>query len=460
MIMDQKFANKTKQKTMRPYIKKVLEIVQQRNDSEPIFLQAVDEVLASLGPVIDEHTNIERYNILERVCEPERQHIFRVVWEDDSGKIRMNRGFRTAFNGALGPSKGGLRFHPNVNMDVIKFLAFEQVFKNSLTGLQIGGGKGGSDFDPKGKSDTEVMRFCQSFMSELFRYIGIRTDVPAGDIGVGEREIGFLFGQYKRLTNRYDLGVLTGKGVGSGGSLVRKEATGYGCVYFSREMLKRKNESLKGKIVIVSGSGNVATYAIKKLQELGAKVVACSDSTGYIYDKESIDLPALIQLKEIERKRICEYVTKRPHAQFHPSARIWNVPCEFAFPCAIQNELDINDAKTLVKNGCKMVCEGANMPSTPDAIRYFHKEGVLFAPGKAANSGGVAVSALEMEQNASWASWGFEQVDKKLQEIIKGVHDTCVYYMERYNDPYNYVTGANIGGFLRVVNAMVAHGTL
>ena len=445
---------------MHPYIKKVLEIVQQRNYSEPIFLQSVAEVLESLGPVIDEHPDIERYNILERICEPERQHLFRIVWEDDKGEIQINRGFRTAFNGALGPSKGGLRFHPGVNMGVIKFLAFEQVFKNSLTGLQIGGGKGGSDFNPKGKSDTEVMRFCQSFMSELFRYIGIRTDVPAGDIGVGEREIGFLFGQYKRLTNRYDLGVITGKGIGVGGSLARKEATGFGCVYFGQEMLHRKGDCFKGKIAIVSGSGNVAVYAIQKLQELGATVVACSDSGGYIYDKNGIEIEHLIQLKEVKRKRINEYVEKHPHAEFKKGEKVWNVPCDYAFPCAIQNELDLNDAKKLLANGCKMVCEGANMPSTPDAIRLFHKEGILFAPGKAANSGGVAVSALEMQQNASWNSWNFEKVDRKLQEIIKGVHDRCVYYMEHYNDPNNYVTGANIGGFLRVVTAMLSYGTL
>lgn len=441
---------------MHPYIKQVLEIVQKRNQNEPTFLQAVDEVLETLDPVIEEYPKIEEFNLLERMCEPERQHIFKVTWEDDQKNLRVNRGFRVAFNGTLGPYKGGIRFHPTVNLGVLKFLAFEQTFKNSLTGLQIGGGKGGSDFDPKGKSEREIMRFCHSFMTELARYLGPNIDVPAGDIGVGGREVGYFYGQYRHITGRYDLGVLTGKDISIGGSLARKQATGYGCVYFAQEMLTRKGEGLKGKTAVVSGSGNVALYTIEKLQQLGAKVVACSDSDGYIYDPQGLNFEHLHALKELDRKRLHEYTKKYPKAHFKEDKKVWEVPCDLAFPCAIQNELDSKDAEMLIKNKCILVSEGANMPVTPDAIRILQKKHVLYAPGKAANAGGVAVSALEMQQNACWSSWTFQEVDNKLHDIMKEIHRKCVYYSEKYEQPNNYVVGANIAGFLRVVDGMLA----
>lgn len=445
---------------MHPYIAEIFEIVRKRNHSEPVFLQAVREVLETLGPLIDEHPEIEKQNLLERICEPERQIIFRVVWEDDAGNVHVNRGFRTNFNSTLGPYKGGLRFHPTVNMGVIKFLAFEQVFKNSLTGLQLGGGKGGADFNPRGRSSSEVMRFCQSFMTALHRHIGDRTDVPAGDIGVSGREIGYLFGQYKRLTNRFDAGVLTGKDASFGGSLARVEATGFGCVYFAQEMLKRKGESLEGKRCVVSGSGNVALYAIRKLQQLGATVYACSDSNGMVFDPDGIDFDTVRMIKEVERERISKYVEMRPKAQYREGERVWEVPCDCAFPCATQNELELEDAKKLINSECQIVCEGANMPTTPDAVRALRQAKILFGPGKAANAGGVAVSALEMQQNAGWENWTFEQVDGKLQEIMKHIHGTCVHYAERYSQEDDYVGGANIGGFLRVAQGMVAHGLI
>ncbi|HCR36705.1 MAG TPA: NADP-specific glutamate dehydrogenase [Opitutae bacterium] len=445
---------------MHPYIKKTLEVVAARNHSEAIFLQAVHEVLETLEPIVNEHPEIEKFNLLERMCEPERQTIFRVTWQGDDGKVHVNRGFRVAFNGALGPYKGGLRFHPTVIPGVIKFLAFEQVFKNSLTGLQIGGGKGGSDFDPHGRSDAEIMRFCQSFMSELYHIIGDRTDVPAGDIGVGAREIGFLFGQYKRLTKRHDLSVLTGKGVDWGGSLVRKEATGYGCVYFAEDMLATRQEGFKGKTCIVSGSGNVAIYAMEKLKQLGAKVVACSDSSGYIYDKNGIDLDLIKELKEIKRERVSAYVDKYPSAEFKPKANIWEVPCDAAFPCATQNEIDEASAKMLVKNGCQLVSEGANMPTTPEGIRVFQDGGLLYGPGKAANAGGVAVSALEMQQNVGWARWSFEEVDEKLRTIMRDIHTSCLSHAERYGKKGDYVMGANVAGFIRVAKAVTAYGLI
>ncbi|MEX0332570.1 MAG: NADP-specific glutamate dehydrogenase [Puniceicoccaceae bacterium] len=449
-------------KTLPQPIKDTLDWVHARNHSEPVFIQAVDEVLHSLAPVIDAFPQILEQNLLQRVCEPERQLIFRVIWQDDKGKVQVNRGFRVKFNSALGPYKGGLRFHPTVNLGVIKFLGFEQIFKNSLTGLSIGGGKGGSDFDPKGKSDSEIMRFCQSFMTELYRHIGPSEDVPAGDIGVGGREIGYLFGQYKRLTNRYDLGVITGKDTAWGGSLVRKEATGFGAVYFLDEMLKRKGEALKGKTAVVSGSGNVAIYAIRKLMDLGAKVVACSDSGGAVHDPGGLDYDQLREIKEIERGRIETYARRCPAATFIPrdQASIWTIPCDVALPCATQNELNGEDAMALVKNGCIAVSEGANMPSTPEAIEVFLREKVLFGPGKAANAGGVAVSALEMQQNAALSTWTFAEVDKRLQDTMASIHGTCVHYAKKFSEPDNYVDGANIGGFLRVAQAMLSHGVV
>ena len=449
-------------RTLPRPIKETLDWVHARNHSEPVFIQAVDEVLNSLAPVIDAFPQILEQNLLQRVCEPERQLIFRVIWQDDKGGVQVNRGFRVKFNSALGPYKGGLRFHPTVNLGVIKFLGFEQIFKNSLTGLSIGGGKGGSDFDPKGKSESEVMRFCQSFMTELYRHIGPSEDVPAGDIGVGAREIGYLFGQYKRLTNRYDLGVITGKDTAWGGSLVRKEATGFGAVYFLDEMLRRKGDSLKGKTAVVSGSGNVAIYAIRKLMDMGAKVVACSDSGGTIHDPGGLDFDHLREIKEIERGRIETYARRCPGSKFIPrdKASIWTIPCEVALPCATQNELNAEDALTLVRNGCIAVSEGANMPSTPEAIEVFLREKVLFGPGKAANAGGVAVSALEMQQNASLATWTFAEVDKRLKETMASIHGTCVHYARKFSDPDNYVDGANIGGFLRVAQAMLSHGVV
>jgi len=443
---------------MHPYLERTLEIVRQRNHREPVFLQAVEEVLSTLDPMVEEHPEIEELNLFERLCEPERQLIFRVAWKDDAGVVRVNRGFRIEFSSVLGPYKGGLRFHPTVNLGVVKFLGFEQIFKNSLTGLNLGGGKGGADFDPHGKSDDEVMRFCQAFMGELFRHIGAQRDVPAGDIGVGAREIGYLFGQYKKLTNRYELGVLTGKGVSWGGSQVRTEATGFGAVYFAQDMLRAAGDGLAGKRVVVSGSGNVATYAIKKLHELGATVVACSDSGGSIIHEDGIDVAALRQVKEVQRGRISDYRDYHGDAEYRAGVSVWDIPCDLAFPCATQNELTGDDAQKLIENGVKLICEGANMPCTPDAIEAFRRVGVLFGPAKAANAGGVAVSALEMQQNAGLERWTFERVDGELKTIMSGIFEQCCHCAEKYSEPGDYITGANIGGFLRVAQAMISHG--
>jgi glutamate dehydrogenase (NADP+) len=431
-----------------------------RNPGEAEFHQAVQEVLECLGPVLARYPEFGRNRIIRRICEPERQIIFRVPWVDDQDEVHINRGFRVEFNSALGPYKGGLRFHPSVYLGIIKFLGFEQIFKNALTGLPVGGGKGGSDFDPKGKSDGEVMRFCQSFMSELYRHLGEYTDVPAGDIGVGTREVGFLFGQYKRITNRYESGVLTGKGLDWGGSLVRTEATGYGTVYFVEEMLKVRGDSLEGKTAVVSGSGNVAIYTIEKIHELGGKVVACSDSNGYVYDEQGIDLDVVKLLKEVQRRRIKEYVEKRPHAKYIEKGNIWEVPCEVAMPSATENEISGKDAKTLVENGCVAVGEGANMPTTPEGIKIFLEAKIAFGPGKAANAGGVATSALEMQQNASRDSWTFEFTDKRLHEIMSNIHQACYETAEEFGSPGNYVVGANVAGFVKVAKAMLALGII
>ena len=440
------------------YLKNVFEQVQQRNANEPEFLQAVEEVLESLEPVVEAHPEYEAAGLIERLVEPERVIYFRVPWVDDNGKTQVNRGFRVQFNSAIGPYKGGLRFHPSVYQGIIKFLGFEQVFKNSLTGLPIGGGKGGSDFDPKGKSDGEVMRFCQSFMTELSKHIGADTDVPAGDIGVGAREIGFMYGQYKRLRNEFT-GVLTGKGLTYGGSLARTEATGFGLCYFTEAMLKANGKSFDGKTVVISGSGNVAIYATKKATELGGKVVALSDSNGYIYDKNGIDLDCVKQIKEVERKRIKEYVNTHPEAEYHEGCKgIWTVPCDIALPCATQNELDEESAKALVANNCFAVAEGANMPSTPEAIAVFQSNGILFGPAKAANAGGVATSALEMSQNSMRYSWTFDEVDAKLKGIMEGIFEKCDSASKEYGKEGNYVMGANIAGFQKVAEAMMAHG--
>lgn len=434
--------------------------VVQRNPGEVEFHQAVREVFESLGPVLGKYPEFGEHKIIERICEPERQIIFRVPWQDDLGQVRINRGFRVQFNSALGPYKGGLRFHPSVYLGVVKFLGFEQIFKNAITGMPIGGAKGGSDFDPKGRSDSEIMRFCQSFMSELHRSIGEYTDIPAGDIGVGTREIGYLFGQYKRLTNRYESGVLTGKGLNWGGARARKEATGFGTVFFLREMLATTGDELEGKTCIVSGAGNVAIYAIKKLQQLGAIVVGCSDSSGYIYDEKGLDLELIQQLKEVERRRIKDYVSTHPHARYVPDGNLWEIPCDLALPCATQNELTGKDAAKLLKNGCIAVAEGANMPTTPEGIRIFLEAGIAFGPGKAANAGGVATSALEMQQNASRDSWDYEFTEKRLKEIMKGIHHRCHETAEEFGTPGNYVNGANIAGFIRVAQAMVALGLI
>ncbi len=441
------------------YVKEVLETVARRNPNEPEFFQAVTEVLESLEPVMERHPEYVEAGILERIVEPERAVIFRVPWVDDNGKVQVNRGMRFEFNSAIGPYKGGLRLHPSVNASIIKFLGFEQVFKNSLTGLPMGGGKGGSDFDPKGKSDMEIMRFCQSFMTELQRHIGADTDVPAGDIGVGGREIGFMFGQYKRLKNRFE-GVLTGKGLTWGGSLVRTEATGYGLVYIVDEMIKdMKNESFAGKKVIVSGSGNVAIYAVQKIQSLGGTVVAMCDSNGYIVDEKGIDLPTIQKIKEVERKRIKEYVSYHPHAKYFDGCdAIWTVPCDIALPCATQNELDEGAAQILVKNGCIAVGEGANMPCTPEAVAVLQKAGVMFVPGKAANAGGVAVSGLEMSQNSMRYSWTFEETDAKLKQIMIDIYTKASEAAKEYGKPGDLVVGANIAGFMKVAEAMLAQG--
>ncbi|WP_336087419.1 NADP-specific glutamate dehydrogenase [Nocardia sp. SSK8] len=435
--------------------------VLRRNPGETEFHQAVHEVLDSLAPVVAKHPQYADAAVIRRLCEPERQIIFRVPWVDDSGAVQINRGFRVEFNSALGPYKGGLRFHPSVYLGIVKFLGFEQIFKNSLTGLPIGGGKGGSDFDPKGRSEGEVMRFCQAFMTELYRHLGEHTDVPAGDTGVGGREIGYLFGQYKRITNRYESGVLTGKGLTWGGSQVRREATGYGVVFFVKEILAATGRSLEGRRVVVSGSGNVAVYAIEKVQELGGTVVACSDSSGYVVEEQGIDLEVLKEIKEVRRGRIAEYAAARPGtARFVPDGSLWEVPCDIALPCATQNELDGAAAGKLVANGCQIVAEGANMPCTPEAVRVFGAAGVVFAPGKAANAGGVATSALEMQQNASRDSWSFEHTEERLAEIMRGIHDRCLATADEYGVPGNYVAGANIGGFIQVADAMLALGVI
>jgi glutamate dehydrogenase (NADP+) len=434
--------------------------IERRNQGERDFLQAVDEVLASLGPLVAKHPEFLEGKLIDRICEPERQIIFRVPWTDDDGVVQVNRGFRIEFNSALGPYKGGLRFHPSVTLDVVKFLAFEQIFKNALTGMPIGAGKGGSDFDPKGRSDGEIMRFCQSFMTELHRHLGEYTDVPAGDIGVGEREIGYLFGQYKRITNRYEGGVLTGKGLDWSGSRVRKEATGYGCVYFAEEMLAARGESLEGRTCVVSGSGNVAIYTIEKLQQLGAEVVACSDSGGRVHDPDGIDLDLVKELKEVRRRRISEYVQHRSGADYRDGASVWEVPCEAAFPSATQNELNGADAEKLIAGGVRVVAEGANMPCTPDAVRAFQEAGVAFGPGKAANAGGVATSALEMQQNASRDRWSFAKTDDRLHDIMTNIHRRCRESAEEFGTPDDYVLGANIAGFRKVARATRALGVI
>lgn len=442
-----------------PRVMKFMEKIEKKNAHEPEFLQAVREVAETVIPFMDEHPEYAEAKILERIAEPERVIMFRVPWVDDKGQFQINRGFRIQMNSAIGPYKGGLRFHPSVTLSILKFLAFEQVFKNSLTTLPMGGGKGGSDFDPKGKSDNEVMRFCQSFMTELFRHIGNDTDVPAGDIGVGGREVGYMFGQYKRLSNEFT-GVLTGKGLTFGGSLIRPEATGYGCVYFTQEMLKTKGDSFKGKTVVVSGSGNVAQYAIEKTLQLGGKVVTASDSDGFVYDAAGFTtekLAFLMELKNNKRGRIKEYADKYK-CEFHAGKTPWGIKCDIALPCATQNELNGKDAETLVKNGCMAVAEGANMPSTPEAVEIFLNKKIFFAPGKASNAGGVATSGLEMSQNSLRYSWTKEEVDQKLFRIMVDIHDTCVKYGTDKNGYVNYVKGANIGGFVKVADAMLAQG--
>jgi glutamate dehydrogenase (NADP+) len=442
-------------------VEPIYQEIVRRNPDEPEFHQAVREVLDSLGPVLAKHPEFAEHKIIERICEPERQIIFRVSWQDDDGDVRINRGFRVEFNSALGPFKGGLRFHPSVSLGIVKFLGFEQIFKNSLTRLPIGGAKGGADFDPKGRSDDEVMRFCQSFMTELYRHLGEYTDVPAGDSGVGQREIGYLFGQYKRITNRYESGVLTGKGLEWGGARVRTEATGYGTAFFAEEMLRARDESFDGRKVVVSGSGNVAIYAIQKVHELGGTVVACSDTGGVVHDPAGIDVDLLREIKEVERARISVYADRRDGATFRErdhDTTIWTIPCDVALPCATQNELTGRDAAALIANGCTIVAEGANMPTTPSGIRAFHEAGVAFGPGKAANAGGVATSALEMQQNASRDRWSFAYTEDRLHEIMRNIHRTCYETADEFGDPGNYVTGANIAGFRRVARAMVSLG--
>ena len=439
------------------YVDSVIEQVKTKNANEPEFIQAVTEVLTSLKPVIDANPEYEKAGLLERIVEPERVIMFRVPWVDDSGKVQVNRGFRVQFNSCLGPYKGGLRLHPSVNLGIIKFLGFEQIFKNSLTTLPMGGGKGGSDFDPKGKSDAEVMRFCQSFMTELCKHVGADTDVPAGDIGTGAREIGYMFGQYKRIRNVWE-GVLTGKGLSYGGSLARTEATGYGLIYFVQEYLKGKGDSFEGKTVAVSGSGNVAIYATEKAQQLGAKVVTLSDSTGWVYDANGIDLDLVKQIKEVERGRISEYAKRREGVEYHEGRGVWTIKVDIALPCATQNELFIEDAKTLVANGCQIVAEGANMPTTMDATQYLQDNGVVFMPGKAANAGGVATSGLEMSQNSERLSWSFEEVDAKLQGIMVNIFHAADDAAREYGVEGDYVAGANIAGFKKLADAMLAQG--
>ena len=445
---------------MTAAIDKVYADVIRRNPGEHEFHQAVHEVLTSLEPVLAKDPHYADNALLERLVEPERQIIFRVPWVDDAGNVQVNRGFRIEFNSALGPYKGGLRFHPSVNAGIIKFLGFEQIFKNALTNQGIGGGKGGSDFDPHGRSDAEIMRFCQSFMTELSRHIGPHVDVPAGDIGVGGREIGYLFGQYKRLRNSYDAGVLTGKGLAWGGSLVRTEATGYGTVLFAQSMLATRGQSMEGQRVVVSGAGNVAIYAIEKAQALGAKVVTFSDSSGYVVDEAGVDLELLKQVKEVERGRVADYVKRRPSAQLVTGGSIWDVTCSVALPCATQNELNGDAAVRLLRNGCGVVAEGANMPSTPEAVEHFQAAGILYAPGKAANAGGVATSALEMEQNASRSRWDFATAEAKLTGIMADIHHSCLEAADTYGRPGDYVLGANAAGFVRVADVMNAFGII
>ena len=445
----------------KQYCEELYERVVKRNANEPEFHQAVQEVLESLIPVLEKHPEYIKLGIVESIVEPERQIVFRVPWVDDAGNVQVNRGFRTQFNSAIGPYKGGLRLHPSVYSGIIKFLGFEQVFKNSLTGLPIGGSKGGSDFDPKGKSDIEVMRFCQSFMTELYRHIGQDVDVPAGDIGTGAREIGYMFGQFKRIKNAYEAGVLTGKGLTYGGSLARTQATGYGLVYFVNEMLQAKGQSIEGKTVVVSGSGNVAIYAVEKIHQYGGKVVAVSDSNGYVYDANGINVATVQQIKEVDRKRIYEYVKYHPTAKYYEGCSgIWTIPCDIALPCATQNEINENDAKTLVKNGCKLVAEGANMPTTLEGTKVFLTNGVLFGPAKAANAGGVATSALEMSQNSMRLSWTFEEVDAKLKDIMVNIYKNASKAAAEYGVKDNLVAGANIAGFVKVAEAMKAHGVI
>ncbi|MFE6779299.1 NADP-specific glutamate dehydrogenase [Streptomyces sp. NPDC057702] len=451
--------------TTRPDVQHVLgdllAEIEQRNPAQPEFHQAVHEVLETLAPVLAARPQYAEAALIERLCEPERQVMFRVPWQDDRGRVRVNRGFRVEFNSALGPYKGGLRFHSSVNLGVIKFLGFEQIFKNALTGLGIGGGKGGSDFDPHGRSDAEVMRFCQSFMTELYRHIGEHTDVPAGDIGVGGREIGYLFGQYRRITNRWEAGVLTGKGQGWGGSLIRPEATGYGNVLFAGAMLHERGEDFEGQTVVVSGSGNVAIHTIEKLRALGANPVTCSDSSGYVVDEKGVDVALLKQVKEVERGRVDAYAERRgSSARFVPGGRVWDVPADVALPSATQNELDEQAATALIRNGVKAVSEGANMPTTPAAVHLFQQAGVAFGPGKAANAGGVAVSALEMAQNHARTSWTARRVEDELTHIMNDIHATCHETADRYGAPGDYVTGANIAGFERVADAMLAQGVI
>ncbi len=439
------------------YLEELMNRVIARDPYEPEFHQAVREVLTSLSPVCDKRPELITEGVMDALVEPERTIKFRVPWEDDQGNVRINRGYRIQFNSAIGPYKGGLRFHPSVYQGILKFLGFEQIFKNALTTLPIGGGKGGSDFDPHGKSDAEVMRFCQAFMTELYKYMGADVDVPAGDIGVGGREVGYLYGQYKRITGRYE-SVLTGKGLTFGGSLIRTQATGYGLLYHTEEILKLNGKSLEGKTCVVSGAGNVATYAIEKAQQLGAKCVTCSDSTGWIYDPDGIDVAVLKDVKEVKRARLTEYKAQRPNAEYHEGKGVWTVKCDYAFPCATQNELDLDDAKTLVANGCQGVFEGANMPTTLEATKYLQENGVIFTPGKASNAGGVATSALEMSQNAERLSWSAEEVDEKLKSIMYGIADTIYAAAEKYGMKGNYVAGANIAGFEKVATAMMAQG--
>ena len=444
-------------KKLNKYVEETIAYVREKHANEPEFVQTVEEVLSSLSPVIDKHPEYKQADLLKRMVEPERMFTFRVVWTDDKGETHTNIGYRCQFNGAIGPYKGGLRFQKNVYPGIIKFLGFEQTFKNSLTGLPIGGGKGGSDFDPAGKSAAEVMRFCQAFMTALYRVIGPNTDVPAGDIGVGGREIGYMFGQYKRITGQYE-GVLTGKGLSFGGSLARTEATGYGLVYLVEEMLKNHANSIEGKTIVVSGSGNVATYAIEKALSLGGKVVTASDSSGFVYDPDGIDVATLKQIKEVRRARISEYAKERPNAKFYEGKKVWGVPCDIALPCATQNELGAEDAKELIRNGCIAVGEGANMPSTTEATEVFLQSKILFAPGKAANAGGVATSALEMSQNSARVSWPFEKVDHQLNNIMINIYHNMANAAKEYGHEDNFVVGANIAGFLKVADAMMAQG--